>query len=383
MTPDWLLGLFIVLAVTAGYALEVQLPWRGRAPLGHAAVIALAVLLEPVAFTAAIAFGLALVAPIFVRRHGVDALRRVTHLGLAAAAAAGANAVVNAAAGAFADLPVEPDVETFIEVVLAGAAYLAVDFRLASRRPAAPALREVLPLHVVFVCAAALLAIAHEHYGGFVAPVIAAAPLVVIRFSFERYARARETYEQTSQALGLLPEVAGMTPLGHGTRSAVYAERLATSMALEPPEVARVAAAARLHHIADVSLDDPEVRHGPVDSAELAVLSEDILRETGFLDDVAPLVAMVRRVDAAATDRPVAIVRVASTLDDLAGDDATADGRIDAIVVEVLARHSDAVEREAAIALISLLHHRPGLLAEARAASAAMALVASDRDHAH
>lgn len=374
MTLDWLGAAVVVVAVAGGYLLEVQLPWRGRVPLGHAAVIALAVLLEPLAVTAAVAAGLAIVAPVFVRRHGTGAaFRRIATLGLAAAAAVSLHAVVTALPA----VPGEPDVRAFLHVVLAGAAYLAVDFRLSSGRPMAPGRRDVLPIYVVLVCAAALLAIAHEHYGGLIAPFIAALPLVVIRFSLERYARARETYEQTSQALGLLPEVAGMTPLGHGARSAVYADRLASSMGLEPSEVSRVATAARLHHIGDVSLHDPGVRREPVDAAQVAALSDEILRETVFLADVAPLVASVRHADAVAPDRSVAIVRVASTLDDLAGDDATADQRLDAIVVEVLARHHEPVEREAAIALLALLHQRPALLAEGRAASAAMALVAS------
>ena len=374
MTVDWIGAALVVAAVAVGYMLEVQLPWRGRVPLGHAAVIALAVLLEPLAVTAAIACGLALTVPVSVRRHGTEtAVRRTVELALAASAAVATAALIRVLPA----ITAEPDVRTFIHVVVVGAAYLAVDFRLSRGRPAAPMLREVLPIHVVLVCAAALLAIAHEHYGGLIAPVIAAIPLVVIRFSFERYARARETYEQTSQALGLLPEVAGMTPLGHGARTAVYAERLAVEMGLEPPAVARVAAAARLHHIGDVSLHEPGVRAEPVDPAELAALSEDILTQTGFLADVAPLVAAVRLTGAPPSDRSVAIVRVASTLDDLAGDNLAADARIDAIVMELLARHTDPVEREAAIALLSLVHHRPALLADGRAASAAMAVAAS------
>lgn len=374
MTLDWLGALLVVAAVALGFVLEVQLPWRGRVPLGHAAVIALAVLLEASAVTAAVASGLAIALPFLVRRHGKPAaVRRVATHALAAAAAVATNAAVHL----LPEVPAAADVRTFLHVVLAGAVYLAVDFRLGAARPTAPSWREALPLHVVLVCAAALLALAHQHYGGLIAPVIAGLPLVVIRFSFERYALARQTYEQTSQALGLLPEVAGITPLGHGARSAVYAERLAAAMGMELPEVASLGVAARLHHIGDVSLHEPSVRPSPVDAAQLAGLSEDILMETGFLADVAPIVAAVRRAGEPAPDRSVAIVRIASSLDDLAGDGAEADLRLEGVVVDLLARHTEGFEREAAIALIALLHRRPGLLGEGRAASAALALAAA------
>lgn len=373
MTLEWLAAALVVVAVAAGYVLEVQLPWRGRVPLGHAVVIALAVLAGPIAVAAAVASGLVLAYPVLVRRDGMGtALRRVGILAVAAAAAVVVTAVINT----LPEVPADRDVQTFLHVALAGAAYLAIDFRLASRQPAAPALREVLPIHVVLVCAAALLAIAHEHYDGMIAPMIAALPLVVIRFSFERYAVARRTYEQTSQALGLLPEVAGITPLGHGTRSGVYAERLAEWMGMEAPDITRVTVAARLHHIGDVSLDEPNVQAVPVDTDEVATVSEDMLRETVFLADVAPIVSAVQRTGEPAPNRSVAVVRVASTLDDLTGHRDDAEDRLDSVVVELLARHSDTVEREAAIALIALLHKRPALLGEGRAASAAIALAA-------
>lgn len=373
MTVDWLAAGLVVAAVAAGYLLEVQLPWRGRMPLGHAAVIALAVLAEPLTVAVSVACGLAIASPVFLRRAGgAAAMQKVARLSLAAAAAVAVTAVL----GALPEVPADRDVQTFLDVTLAGAAYLAVDFRLASGRVMSPALREVLPLHVVLVCAAALLAIAHEHYQGLVAPLIAALPLVVIRFSFERYAVARRTYEQTSQALGLLPEVAGITPLGHGTRSGVYAERLAEWMALEPQEVERVTVAARLHHIGDVSLHEPDMRGTPVDTDEVAMLSEDMLRETVFLADVAPVVAAVQRTAEPAPDQLVAIVRVASTLDDLTGDWDDVEARFDSVVVELLARHNTAIEREAAIALIALLHKRPAMLSDGKAATAAIALAA-------
>lgn len=340
------------LIVVAGLLLEVDLPWGGRVPLGYAVHIAVAVLLAPI--DTLVVTGLVLVVTAALRPR-VQELLGIAAAGAAAVAAA---FVFGAVAG-----DASKDVEILLEVVVVGGAFLAVDLLLARRR-----LDQVAPLYVTLLCAAALLAVAYEHRAALA--LVAAVPLLVTRYSFGRFTRARQTYAQTTQALSLLPEVAGLTPLGHGERTAVYAAALADELGFDGAEIDRIATAARLHHIGHISLHEPEERQGPIDAAELGRVSAELLRETGFLSNVAELVEQVQ-VDGAAS-LEVAVIRVASTLDDLIGEDETAGDPFSALLLH----HRTGLERTAAIALLRLHDERPDIVEEARAASRMLALVA-------
>lgn len=362
--------LLILAGVTAGgLLLDVQLPRGGRIPLGHAVVIALAEILTPADI--GVVMVLALSAVWIVRRRregGLVAGSAVMLFGASALAAVAVRAAfATAPAAAFASAAAEPKV-VLARVVAAGMAYLAVDLfgrgKLMAPRTERISAVEVLPVYVTLLCAAALLAIAYIGNGP-VTAMVAAIPLLITRFSFERYSAARVTYSQTIQALSMVPEVAGLTALGHGERSAVYAAALADAMRLGGDRSHRVATAARLHHIGHISLHEPEERHGPVDLALLANEGAEILRETGFLADVADLVAEVQNPRTSQLSLEAAIVRVASALDDEVGDQP---GRTRRALIEVLAQHPDGAERTVAIALLQLCESQPDLTERARRA---------------
>lgn len=378
-------GLVVVGGVVAvSLLLEVRLPWGGSVPLGNAVVIALAVILPPVDLTVVMALGLLLTWLGQQRRLGGP---RASAFVVWVAASAAAAAVMTALSGRLVDhIGVLTNASqarvVLVAVILAGAAYLAVDLVgrggvLAGRTDRLRA-REALPVYVALVCAAALLAIAYRQRGWPTA-LVAAVPLLITRFSFERYSSARQTLSQTIKALSMVPEVAGLTPLGHGERTAVYAGAMAESLGLEPEVVDRVVTAARLHHIGHISLHEPSERPAPPDPVELGRVGGEILRETGFLSDVAEMVEAVHG-GAGSSSLPAAIVRVASTFDDLVGDDTAASG--DALV-EVLATHSDGLERSVAIVLIQLCDGRPDLVHEARSSGAPMTAVVHHDDHQH
>ncbi|MGI8794179.1 MAG: hypothetical protein ACR2H3_13570, partial [Acidimicrobiales bacterium] len=228
-------------------------------------------------------------------------------------------------------------------------------------------------------CAAALLAIGvgRSLWLGLVAVV----PLLVTRFSFRRFAEARRTYTQTVVALSLLPEVARHVPLGHGARTAFYAEALAGALGFDEPRTQRIVMASRLHHIGHISMHDPDARSEPLDHAAVARTGEEVLRETGFLADLAEMVA--------ATQQPgndvsldVAVIKVCSTLDDLV----TGQARPGDPFLTVLERHPKGEERRAAIGLLRLHDHRQQLVGEAADASAELVSVAArgtDEAHSH
>lgn len=338
--------------------LDVDLPGGGTVPLGYALLVAGIVLLDPIAGLIATAVAVALVALHADQR---TMLLTVAGGGWSACAVSWAFRSVH-------DTTAGSDLATLVHVSIVGAAFLGVD-ALVERRD----WRRVAPVYLTLVCAAALLSIAWRQSAALA--LVAVVPLVVTRYSFGRFAAIRRTYAQTTQALSLLPEVAGLTPLGHGERTAVYAAALASSMGFDLTTTDRIATAARLHHIGHISLHEPEERVGPVDATELGRVSGELLRETGFLDDVAALVERCQDTGPPATDLDAAIVRVCSSLDELV------EGGLVYPFRAVVQDHAHGLERRAAMALSALHDRRPGLVADAHAASRILTLVAAG-DHA-
>jgi hypothetical protein len=353
----------VAVLVAGGLALEVDLPWEGEISLGYALVIAVAVLLPPVDALAVCGLSLALVLPARWRRR-----REVGAWTIAAVAAIAAQWLVRS----FLPVVLWRDAYVLLETCVAGAAFLVVDLLLRGRR-----LQHVSALYASILCAAALLTLAYQRSSALA--LVAVVPLLVTKYSFERFSDARHTYSQTTQALSLLPEVAGLTPLGHGERTALYATALADELGIDAARAERLATAARLHHLGYISLHEPEVRTGPPDLVRIGELSAEVLRETGFLADIADLVRDAQDGGAPAESLDAAIIRVCSTLDDLAGDGFA---RPADPVAEVLRRHAGGFERTASIALLRLHDRRPDLIDDARAASRRLALAASG-SHAH
>ena len=301
-----------VAAVSAAGALvvPVRLAWGGSVPVGVAVVVPLTALAWPSLSAAVCATALLLlVAVAAVGRGPVSGAASVARLAvlltgawaggaLAWAAWPGATAAISGAAGLGA---VVADVGVWRLAVPAGSR---VD------------VRNAVLAHFALVCAGVLVAVATVEVGAAMAAV-AAFPLLITRFAFERYATATDTLHQTVQALGLVPELAGVAPLGHSERSAGYAEALATKLRRDPETIRNVAAAARLHHLGAVSQD---VEDGPT---AVATASARLAREAGLPGDVALLLQDARAgaSDAPATGIDAAIVRVASDFDELVGDD--------------------------------------------------------------
>ena len=340
-----------------GVWLDVDLPGGGTVPLAYALLIAGIVVLAPPAAAVAIA-GAATLALLHPDRGRM--LLIVAGGGWSATAVSAGYRVVAGRVSV-------TDLDTLLHVLVVGAAFLGVDALVEGRH-----LRRVLPVYLTLLCAAALLAIASRQSAALA--LVAIVPLLATKYSFGRFAAIRQTYAQTTKALSLLPEVAGLTPLGHGERTAVYAAALAASLGFDLPDVDRIATSARLHHIGHISLHEPEERTGPIDADELRRVSGELLRETGFLDDVAALVERCQDHGPPATDLDAAIVRVCSTLDDVVEA-----GMLDPFSA-VVVQHPTGLERTAAIALLALHGRRPDLVADAHAASRALTAVAAGGD---
>jgi hypothetical protein len=226
-------------------------------------------------------------------------------------------------------------------------------------------LRSALPAHLTLACAGALIAVSVSEVGVAMAAV-AAFPLLITRFSFERYAGATDTLEQTVQALGLVPELAGLAPLGHSERSAQYALALARELGFDRSATSRVVTATRLHHLGSVPFeaDAHDVR---VPTGEVAAAGARILREAKFPEDVAALLATANAdsMDATAPTLEAAVVRIAAIFDELVGDDAAgADQGLSMVTASARDPHS----RRAAAALMELVATDADLVSGAVAA---------------
>ena len=320
MTVPWDALILIALGVTVAITLsiDVQLPQRGSVPLGHAVVIAAAAQTDRFPQFAVIA-----VIAMAVRHltgdepSGVARLRETARVGVPLAVAWGM---------ALATRPLLPSrtsddwAEAALFAALAiGVAYLLAD-ALVSRggSGAGRSWREGSPVYLSLLCSGALLAMA----SGWML-VAAALPLAITKFSFERYSAARRTYEQTIQALGIVPELAGHVTLGHGERTAFYAGTLATRLELTPAMVESVVTAARLHHVGHVAVPDFDDAKPAIEDALVAATSAHILRESGFPATIVSLVDQLA--DHAGSNDEIyhAVVRLASAFDDLVGDDPT------------------------------------------------------------
>lgn len=302
-------------------AVDVELPQGGTVPMGHAVVIAAAFKLEPRSFVVAGLVCLVVLGIMLDPHRGAASRNRL----IAASAA-----VASAAAAAVLFRPLVPSTSdpasgrwSLLAILGTGAVYLAVDFFVASssaeRR--ATVWRQAAPVYVSLLCSAAVLGMA----SGWML-LFAVLPVLMTQYSFQRYSAARRTYEQTIQALGIVPELAGHVALGHGERSSVYAAAIAAGMDLPPAICEHVRTAARLHHIGHVSVPDCEESHPEVEDALVAMSSARILRESGFLAEIADLVEGLRHPQGTDDDPATAALRLAITFDDLVGEDAARAG---------------------------------------------------------
>ncbi len=366
----WVAALALLLAGALG--VRVAVPWGGSVPLGYTLAAALPAL--PSQAGLVLPAAIALVAGTKWVRAGPEAAGEVIlRLGPPCVAALAAVAAVDAVA---ADAPVLP------RVLAAVVALVAADIATTRRLPPSERLplTEALPVYLTLGCGAALVAVATAGFGVVMA-LVAAFPVLITRFSFQRYAGARETLDQTVQALGLVPEMAGLIPVGHSERAAVYAGAVADTLGLGRGPRHRVVTATRLHHLGGVPYDpgDPDEPAAPPEPLELAASGARILREAGFPEDVAELVeqACGGGLEGEAPSLEAAVVRVAGSFDDVVGDDAGATSRgLAALSAAAGGTH----DRRAVAALLQATAAQPDLVPTAVASGARFSEAASGID---
>ena len=193
-------------------------------------------------------------------------------------------------------------------------------------------------------------------------PALFSIPLIAAWYSLELGDRTRRTFRQTVQALGVAPELGGMTPAGHVERVADLAVGVAQNIGINEGHLDDLETAAWLHHLGAVCLDEPEAG-GSLDPTEVARAGAEMLRASRALSDAGDILAADPGFLGAQVGGSKAqaqelgqILRIASEYDELTdGDDRRASSAIDALtrsaeydgqVVQALA---DVVRRRRAI----------------------------------
>lgn len=351
-------GVAVVIAI--GLLVPVRVPWGGNVSMSAAAVIAAAALLDHADAAGAVGVAIVVGAAVLGGRQPAQA----TVSTLARAVAGGAAAIGGAVA---IDALVDGTVPMLALALGAAAGVIAGDLVAVQLSPDVdqrPDLRSALPVYLTLGCAGVLIAVAVDRVGVAMAAV-AAFPLLITRFSFDRHAGATDTLDQTVQALGLVPELAGQAPLGHSERSALYATALARELGFDRARAMRAVTATRLHHIGAVPFDGD--RTEALTPTVVAAHGARILRDAKLPVEIADLLesAAADALDAEAPTLDAAVVRIAATFDDLVGDDTAAADRGLALVSGAA---RDPHSRRVAAALLELVATDAGLVRDAIAA---------------
>jgi len=162
-------------------------------------------------------------------------------------------------------------------------------------------------------------------------PLLFSIPLLGTWYSFERLDSINRTYRQTIEALAMAPELGGLVRDGHAQRVCALASAIGRELDLDDAHLYTLETAALLHHVGQVTLDEPPPGTR-TDAHEVAAVTAALMREIGPLRSAAEIVAREpfgARDSLRAPARPPSpmmiashALKVASAFDDLTDGDA-------------------------------------------------------------
>lgn len=120
-------------------------------------------------------------------------------------------------------------------------------------------------------------------------------PYAFGHLAFERYHSTRVTYGQTIRALAQIPEVAGLAPRGHSTRTADLAVAVAQELGLHPNDVIELEYAALMHDVGRITLNEPAILKAGYTDEDIARWGAQIIAEAPYLETVSTLVEQQHR----------------------------------------------------------------------------------------
>ena len=307
--PDalaWLLDVALWSTVIAGVALiTVPAPSGSRLSLGIGAAVAASVLLDdPIALGASISVALVvswLIQTWFdvgVLREDGDYLADALSMVLYGVVYSYAYELINTR------LDLQPTWTVLGAVAVAGLAWFGLRALVAAfvgleRSDLAGRYLWLLALEdwavVLSVFAAgALFGLAWEVMGLW-AVAVAILPYAFAHTAFERYSSTRVTYGQTIKALAQIPEVAGLAPKGHSTRTSDVAVAIAQEMGLSPSEVTELEYASLMHDVGRITLNEPAILRAGFTDEDIARWGAQIIAEAPYLEHVSELVRLQHR----------------------------------------------------------------------------------------
>lgn len=124
---------------------------------------------------------------------------------------------------------------------------------------------------------------------------VALLPYAFGHLAFVRYHGTRVTYGQTIRALAQIPEVAGLAPAGHATRTATLAVAIGRDLGMHPDEVFDLEYAALMHDIGRITLNEPAILKAGYTDDDVARWGAQIIAESPYLTRVSELVRQQHR----------------------------------------------------------------------------------------
>lgn len=185
---------------------------------------------------------------------------------------------------------------------------------------------------VAVVTSGVLMAVSYRGIGGqgdfgLWGAFLFSVPLLAAWYSFSLLASTRRSYQQTVRALGAAPELGGLVRDGHSERVSDLALSIGRDLGLDQGKLEHLEAAALLHHLGAVCLDEPPDGRS-LEPAAVAAAGAEMLSVTEALAPAGAIVAaepLLHRPPS--PDQPPAtllgqVLKVASAFDELTeGDD--------------------------------------------------------------
>jgi len=145
----------------------------------------------------------------------------------------------------------------------------------------------------IFV-AGALFGFAWPAVGWWALP-IAVMPYLFSHLAFVRYHDTKRTYGQTIRALAQIPEVGGLAPAGHASRTADLSLAVARELGMHPDAVVELEYAALVHDIGRITLNEPAILRAGYTDEDIARWGAQIVDEAPYLHRVADYVRQQHR----------------------------------------------------------------------------------------
>ncbi|MDH3499374.1 MAG: HD domain-containing protein [Acidimicrobiia bacterium] len=147
------------------------------------------------------------------------------------------------------------------------------------------------PAAVTLLASGAFFGVVWQEMTWWWATAVAVIPYSFAHVGFWLSERTAGTYRATIQALSRVPEVAGLTPDGHGSRTAELSLAIADEVGMLAVDRVELERAALLHDIGRLTLSQPSILRRGFSDEDIARWGSEMIREAPTLQGVADIVS--------------------------------------------------------------------------------------------